>query len=94
MKFSEWLKDPWQVECYKYCPHSYDGGCSICEKLGNKKPEENCYNCRDFLDFGGELKDDRYTCYPGICGLCKKDMGLIANPYRECLADALERQKQ
>lgn len=85
MNYQEWLQDPWQVECHEYCPHKDDGGCVICEKLGNSKPEKNCYDCSYFLDFGGELKDDRYVCRPGICGLCKKDMGLIANPYWPCL---------
>lgn len=87
MKILDWLKDPWSIPCSEYCPYENEGGCSVCEKLGHKKPEKSCINCEDFLYFGSELKNDRYTCYPGICGLCKVDMGLIANPYRECIAE-------
>ena len=89
MDFETWKKDPWAVECSVYCPYigTGKGGCSICEKLGNKKPEKSCLNCDDYIDFEG-VEDYRYTCTP-VRGFCKKDKGLIARPYEECLADRL-----
>lgn len=89
MIFEKWLKDPWQIKCSEYCPHKYDGGCGVCEKLGNKAPKINCYDCEHFIDFSGPNDDDRYSCIT-VYGFCKKDRGLIAYPYLGCLTKRKE----